>query len=200
MEVDAIPQQTQEKVAQIDSADLVVGILADLGKDGIVALREGLRALPGSPRIVVLQRDPVGNAPAASLQTVQEDASPYLLPWSAVGPDPLGVPMQSISIACQSLFAASEKMGARACCFVASRDGKRIAAMDLPIIASSRRIGFRLGRPLLRAPHVAGPAQQQHYLSPYPMSVRKENTQSFWTGRWRFAKAGSENSWHVSEC
>ncbi len=140
MEVDAIPQQTQEKVAQIDSADLVVGILADLGKDGIAALREGLRTLPGSPRIVVLQRDPVGNAPSASSQTGQEDVSPYLLPWSAVGPDPLGVPMQSISIACQSLFAASEKMGARACCFVASEmesaSPQWICQLLLPLVES----------------------------------------------------------------
>lgn len=120
MEVDSIPQQTQEKIAQIDSADLVVGVLADLGKDGIVALCEGLRTLPGSPRIVVLQRDPIGNAPAASSQMAQEDISPFLLPWSAVGPDPLEAPMQSISVACQSLFAVSEKLGARACCFIAS--------------------------------------------------------------------------------
>ena len=120
MAVDSIPQQTQEKAAQIDRADLVVGVLSDLGKDGIVALCEGLRTLPGSPRILVLQRDHNGSASAASSQTAQEDISPSLLPWSAVGPDPLGAPMQSISIACQSLFAVSEKLGARACCFVAS--------------------------------------------------------------------------------
>ena len=120
MEVDSIPQPTQEKPAQIESADLVVGLLADLGKDGIAALSEALQTLPGSPRIVVLQRDPAGNAPAAGPQPAQENTSLSLLPWSAVGPDPLGAPMQSISIACQSLFAASEKLGARACCFVAS--------------------------------------------------------------------------------
>lgn len=120
MAVDSIPQQTQEKTAQIDRADLVIGVLADLGKDGIVALCEGLRALPGSPRTVVLQRNPIADAPATSSPTAQEDISPSLLPWSAVGPDPLGAPMQSISIACQSLFAVTEKLGARACCFVAS--------------------------------------------------------------------------------
>jgi hypothetical protein len=120
VEVDSIPQQTPEKTAQIDSADLVVGVLADLDKEGIVALCETLRTLPGSPRILVLRRDSIGNAPAASSQTAEEDKPPYVLPWSAVGPDPLGAPMQSISIACQSLFAASEKLGARACCFVAS--------------------------------------------------------------------------------
>ena len=120
MEVDSIPQQPQEKTAQIDSADFVVGIFADLGQDGVKMLCEGLRSLHGSPRIVVLQRDPVGGAGAANLQSVQEESSLSFLPWSAAGPDPLGAPTQSISIACQSLFALTEKLGARACCFVAS--------------------------------------------------------------------------------
>ncbi len=121
MEVDSIPQQTQERAAQIDSADLVVGVLADLGQDGLMNLCEGLRALPGPPRIVILRRDSASNTAAANAQSAQqEDTSLSLLPWSAVGPDPLGAPLQSISIACQSLFAATGKLGARACCFVAS--------------------------------------------------------------------------------
>lgn len=120
MEVDSIPQQSQEKTAQIDSADLVVGVLADLGQDGLMNLCAGLRTLPGSPRIVILRRDAAGGAVAANSQGTQEDASLSLLPWSAMGPDPLGAPLQSISIACQSLFAVTEKLGARACCFVAS--------------------------------------------------------------------------------
>ncbi len=117
MEVDSIPQQTKEEGTHIDSADLVVGILADLDQDGVLMLCDGLRTLPGSPRIVVLQRDPAGNAAAANSQ----DTSLSLLPWSAVGPDPLGGPLQSISLACQSLFAVTEKMGARGCCLVASK-------------------------------------------------------------------------------
>ncbi len=121
MDVDSIPQQTQEKTAQINSADLVVGILADLDQDRLTLLCEELRTLPGSPRIVVLRRDRAGSAVAANSQEVQQtDTSLSLLPWSAVGPDPLGAPVQSISIACQSLFAITEKLEARACCFVAS--------------------------------------------------------------------------------
>jgi hypothetical protein len=122
VEVDSIPQPTQDKPAQVDSADIVVGILVDLGPNDIMMMCEGLRALPGSPRIVVLQRDPADNAVTANSRTApQEDTSLSLLPWSAVGPDPLGTPMQSIAIACQSLFALTEKLGARACCFVASK-------------------------------------------------------------------------------
>ncbi len=122
MEVGSIPQQTQEKTAPIDSADLVVGILADLDRSGVQMLCEELRTLPGSPRIVVLQRDRIGNAVAATSQEAQQaDTSLSLMPWSAVGPDPMGAPMQSISIACQSLFAVTEKLAARACCFIASQ-------------------------------------------------------------------------------
>jgi len=117
VEVDSIPQQTKEEGAQIDSADFVVGVLADFDQASVLMLCEGLRTLPGSPRIVILQRDPAGKAATATSQ----DTSILLRPWSAVGPDPLGGPLQSISLACQSLFAVTEKMGARGCCLVASK-------------------------------------------------------------------------------
>ncbi len=121
MEVDSIPQQTQEKTAQINSADVVIGVLADLDHDRVTMLCEELRTLPGSPRIVVRWPARAGNAVEANSQEVQQtDTSLSLVPWSAVGPDPLGAPVQSISIACQSLFTLTEKLGARACCFVAS--------------------------------------------------------------------------------
>jgi hypothetical protein len=120
VEVDSIPQQTQQKSAPIDSADLVVGLLAGLNQDAIMALFEGLRTLPGSPRIVVLQNDAHGNAAAPVSQTSEENSRLFVLPWSDLGPDATGTPVQSISAAFQSLFAVTEKMGARACCLVAS--------------------------------------------------------------------------------
>ena len=122
MEVDSAPQQTQtqEQTAQANSADLVVGILADLGQDGVLRVCEEILNLPGSHRIAVLQREPVGDPAAANSKSAPEGSSLSFLPWSAVGPDPLAAPTQTISIACQSLFATTEKMGARACCFIAS--------------------------------------------------------------------------------
>jgi hypothetical protein len=120
VEVDSISQQTHEKIAQIDSADLVVGILADLDQDGVVMLCEGLQTLPGSPRIVVLQNNPVGSATTANSQMAEEHASLSLLPWSVLGPNPSGAPMQSISAACQSMFSVGEKLGTKACCLVSS--------------------------------------------------------------------------------
>jgi hypothetical protein len=123
VDVESIPQQKAEKPALIESADLIVGILADFDAASITNLCGGLRTLNGSPRIVVLQRDSpaVNGAPADTPQIPQENESIAIMPWSAAGPDPLGAPMQSISIACQTLFAMTEKLNARGCCFVASQ-------------------------------------------------------------------------------
>src|SRR5438270_7732449 len=96
VEVDSIPQQTQEKIAQIDSADLVVGVLADLSHHAVPTLCQGLRTLPGSRRILVLQTNPTGNPSAASAQTVEGHELLTVLPWSALAPQPSGAPMQSI--------------------------------------------------------------------------------------------------------
>src|ERR1700689_4360992 len=76
VDVGSIPQQTPEKAAAIESADLVVGILADFDLAGTAKLCVGLRTLKGSPRIVVLQRDPPGDtSPAANPQISQEHKS-----------------------------------------------------------------------------------------------------------------------------
>jgi hypothetical protein len=83
-------------------------------------LCEGLRTLPGSPKIVVLQNDPIGNAATPKPQPTEANSSLSLLSWSFLYSDPNRAPLQSISVACQSLFAVTEKMDARACCLVAS--------------------------------------------------------------------------------
>jgi glucosylglycerate synthase len=121
VEVASIPQQTQEKIAQLDSADLVVGILADLDHDDVMMLYEGLQTLPGSPKILVLHSDHAGGANAANSHALQENKSLSLVPWSALVPDPSGAPMQSISVACQSIFALTEKLASKACCVVSSQ-------------------------------------------------------------------------------
>jgi hypothetical protein len=63
VEVDLDPEKTQEKIEQTDKADLVIGILAEIDKDGVKSLLEALQALPGSPRVVVLQNDSGSRAP-----------------------------------------------------------------------------------------------------------------------------------------
>ncbi|HEX4643834.1 MAG TPA: hypothetical protein VH161_10210, partial [Candidatus Acidoferrales bacterium] len=120
MEVDSIPQPPPEKSGPIESADLVVGVLAGLDLQGMKALFEQLLALPGSQRIVVLHSDPAGNEAAANSQAAEGNSSLSLLPWSLTNPEPAAALVQTISAAYQSLFAASEKLSARACCLITS--------------------------------------------------------------------------------
>jgi glucosylglycerate synthase len=119
VDVESIPQQAQEKTAPVDSADLVVGLLTSLDQDGMQAFYQGFHSLPGSPRIVVLHGEPGSAAAAATPQAVEGNSSVSLLPWSMLNADP-ATPVQSISAACRSLFAATEKLGAKGCCLVAS--------------------------------------------------------------------------------
>lgn len=128
MEVEPIPQQAQEKIEQVESADLVIGVVADLDLKSLVAVCDSLRALSGSPRIALLRDNHSANpadgradADANSGGVVESSASSYIVPWPLSQPDASGTPMLSIPAAYQSVFAASEKLGARACCVVASK-------------------------------------------------------------------------------
>jgi hypothetical protein len=122
MEVEPIPQQVQEKTEQlINSADLVVGVLAELDQEGLVMVCDALRTLSGSPRIAILQDDHAANPAVTNPETADKNASPYLVPWPLLRPDTPGMSVVSMSAAYQSVFAAGEKLGAQACCVIASR-------------------------------------------------------------------------------
>ena len=121
MEVDSIPQQAQEKAAQIESADLVVAILADLDSHGIAAVCNELQPLSGSARLAVLQNEKSGTPATADSENTQKNAFPFLFSWPLLRPDPAGAPVMSMFSAYQSVLVASEKLGARVCCIVASK-------------------------------------------------------------------------------
>lgn len=121
MEVDSIPQQAQETIEKIDNADLVVGILADLNPERVTMLCEDLQTLDGSTRIVVLQNDKGSSPTPGPSEAVAKSAFPFLVPWPLLRPNPAGAPVLSAFAAYQAVFAASEKLGARACCVVASK-------------------------------------------------------------------------------
>ena len=119
MAVDSIPQQAQETIEKIDNADLVVGILADLEPERVTMLCEDLQTLDGSTRIVVLQNDKGSSPTPTPSEPSAKSAFPFLVPWPLLRPDPAGAP--SAFAAYQAVFAASEKLGARACCILASK-------------------------------------------------------------------------------
>jgi len=121
VEGDFVQQQVLEKVEQIGAADLVVGILADLDRETVTTVHEALRTLPGEPRIVILSSD--GSSVQGYTDSASSGKGPWLsiVPWPLVGPDASDAPMQSISTAYQSIFAAGERLGARAGCIIASK-------------------------------------------------------------------------------
>jgi hypothetical protein len=119
--VDSIPQQAQETIEKIDNADLVVGILADLEPERVTMLCEDLQTLDGSTRIVVLQNDKGSSPTPTPSEAAAKSAFPFLVPWPLLRPDPAGAPVLSAFAAYQAVFAASEKLGARACCILASK-------------------------------------------------------------------------------
>ncbi|MGB2665260.1 MAG: hypothetical protein WAK48_14740 [Candidatus Acidiferrum sp.] len=121
MEVDSISQQAQETIAKIENADLVVGILADLDPKDIAMLCDELQTVAGSTRIVVLQNDKGSSPTSTPSEASAKSTFPFLVPWPLLRPDPTGAPVLSAFAAYQAVFAASEKLGARACCIVASK-------------------------------------------------------------------------------
>jgi hypothetical protein len=122
VEAGSIPEQVQEKVERVDSADLVVGVIAELDQAGLAAVCDSLRVLPGSPRVVVLRDDRTAKPdPSAVAEGEPSASSCHLVPWPLLGSAAPGTPAVGTSSAYQSVFAASEKFGARACCVIASR-------------------------------------------------------------------------------
>ena len=127
METDTTQQQVQES---IDSADLVVSILAEFDSDAIAKTYEALRALPGLMRIAVMENDqresptPVASEAAekrASAETAPNNAAVFHVssPSAKLEGSTTGVPR--MSAAYQTVFAMAEKLQARGCCIVASK-------------------------------------------------------------------------------
>ena len=69
MEGDLIPQQALQKTEQIDTADVVVGILADLDQEAVATVHEALRTLHADLRIVILSSN------ASAVQADADSAS-----------------------------------------------------------------------------------------------------------------------------
>jgi hypothetical protein len=130
VEADSIPQQVQEKTQSIDSADLVVGVLAEFDSDATAKMYAGLRSLPGPLRIAVLSSDKRDSpAPADSetaekialADTTQKNPSVFRIPSLLTGPDSSATGLSSISAEYQSVFAAAERLRARGCCILATK-------------------------------------------------------------------------------
>jgi glucosylglycerate synthase len=118
LETDSTSRPDSETASSIDSADLAVGILGGFGRDGFPKLCEGLRALAGSLRIAVLQTEPFA---AQTVPGSGANGGPSLFFVPLVTTDVTGAPAVSMAAAYQSVFAAAERLQARACCIFASQ-------------------------------------------------------------------------------
>jgi glucosylglycerate synthase len=124
LEVDSISQSATLSIDQIGSADLLVGLLADLDEGDLASTCDTLRALPGAPRIVILQNhaapQPPPAAPNASDMPAR-DSSLFLVPWSQRNLGAAATPVESVSTAYESIFEAGAKLDVRAFCLVTSK-------------------------------------------------------------------------------
>jgi hypothetical protein len=120
--VESTPEQVQEKIEQVDSADLVVGVIAEFDDAGLAAVCAALGTLPGSPRVVVL-RDERSASPGQSNSepAAASGSACHLIRWPLSGSGAPDTPVVGVAAAYQAVFAASEKFGARACCVIVSK-------------------------------------------------------------------------------
>jgi glucosylglycerate synthase len=127
VETDSIPQQVQEP---IESADLVVSIIAEFDADFVTKAYDALRALPGPLRIAVVDNEQrPGSAPVdseaagknAPEEGVQKNAAVFHVSSPLTRPEGNATGAFRLLEAYQSVFAVTEKLNARGCCIIASK-------------------------------------------------------------------------------
>src|SRR5262249_28999908 len=127
VETDASPQQVERR---IDSADLVVGLLAEFDKQIVANIYDALRSVPEPLRIAVVESDqsetkPPENAEGAekgaSPEEVQNKAAVFSVPLSWTKPEGNATGVSRMSAAYRAVFEVAEKFRARGCCIIASR-------------------------------------------------------------------------------
>src|SRR5216683_1186872 len=123
-ELDNIPQPARQHLERIGAADLVIGLLAG-STDGeigaaVASVREALAKLSSSVRTVVTYTDPAIEQTAAEWGPVEQDANLHLLSCPPVAPATPALTARSTEGAYRAVFAAGEKLGARAYGVIAS--------------------------------------------------------------------------------
>jgi glucosylglycerate synthase len=137
VEADATPQQAPQQSEAIHNADLVVGILAELGRDAIVQMCDALRGLSAPLRIAVLQTDGPNRSVSAATEPASGGASVFFVPLQLTKLDNQPSLTSNVSANYQAIFAAAEQFEARGCCLIASR-----------LEASTSQWAWQLAQPL----------------------------------------------------
>ena len=122
MDQASIPQKTREQIGQIGDAELVVGILDVQGgekSDGVSMVRDAIGTLSQPPKTVVI-RSHDSSQVVPSSEAAANNGHVIVIDDPAFGTDPSIGTVQTMAGAYQSVFAAGNALGARACCVVAS--------------------------------------------------------------------------------
>ncbi|HEV2224831.1 MAG TPA: hypothetical protein VGR84_17705 [Candidatus Acidoferrales bacterium] len=140
MEVDSAPQQAVQEIGQIDSADLVVGIVADLSQEDVAEVCGALRTLPGSPRIVVLQNRRASDTTSTGSAAHAQD-SISLIPWALQNQSSPTTSVEGMLAAYQSILTIGKRLGVRGCCVIASKlehaPSKWVCRLAEPLLEAS---------------------------------------------------------------
>jgi glucosylglycerate synthase len=115
---DSIPQEVRDQPQQIESAEVVVGILAPLDPEAILAVCQPLQSLAGISRIAVVRTDDRNEKSPLPSQIRGTGQELFFVPSTAGGSNGSGT---LSSTAYQTVFATGEKLQARLCCVLASR-------------------------------------------------------------------------------
>jgi glucosylglycerate synthase len=141
-------QQVQEKTEPIESADLVVAVLAEFDSDATEGMHHAFRSLRGPLRIALLSDEKRDNPSSTDLETAEKSApadplqnpSVFRLPSLLTRPDNTAIGMSSMSAVYQSVFTAAERLQARGCCILATKPE-----------SATQRWAWQLAQPLLES-------------------------------------------------
>jgi len=118
MSGDSLPREAGDKLQQIGSADVAIGILpipGAIGENTLPAIRETLSRLGGSVTCVILQSEgPDAEGTPATVSGMFPQSAP-------------GASLQSFFNAYRTVFTAADQLKARACCVLGS-DSKTVTA------------------------------------------------------------------------
>jgi hypothetical protein len=150
MELDAIPQPELEQIERIGGADLVIGILGHARSEGdgtaVSMTREVLAELSKPLRAMVVCNNGT-HSPAAAPEVPGDNQSPAVFSCSLPPPVPGETPQHGISNAYRTVFAVGGKVGARACCVIASESQSATPGWIHRLVQPVLDLGFDLVAP-----------------------------------------------------
>jgi len=151
VELDAIPQPELEQIERIGGADLVIGILGHARSQGdgtaVSMTREVLAELSKPLRAMVVCNNGTHSPAAAAPDVPNDNQSTAVFSCSLPPPVPGETPQHSISRAYRTVLAVSGKLGARACCVIASESQSAAPRWIHRLVQPVLDLGFDLVAP-----------------------------------------------------